>query len=145
MTNLFYGKSIGGSIIWNNKKAVLDYLISVEGKPLIISIDREKQRRTLDQNAYYWFYLRLVSNDTVHTEDELHQLFKRLFLPPTILKVLGRDIKIPSTTKKLSKVEFGEYLDRICAEVNIPLPDPKDIQNLVQINYPQESNKITAF
>lgn len=143
--NIFYGKAVKGELIFSNQKAIRDFLYSVEDKPLCISIGRERGTRSDNQNRYYWNYLRLIANDTGHTEDELHQLFKRIFLPPTFIKVLGREIKIPSTTKKLNKVEFGEYLDKICAETNIPLPDKKDMDNIIAINYPQENSKITAF
>lgn len=143
--NIFYAKSIGGEIKWDNNKAISDYLASVDGKKIMVTVDREKSKRSLNQNAYYWNYLRLVANDTGHTEYELHSLFKRIFLPPMFIKVLGREIKLPATTKKLSKVDFGEYLDKISAETNIPLPDPKDIQNLIALNYPQEKHNITAF
>lgn len=142
--NIFYGKAKNGELIFSNQKAIRDFLCSVEDKPLVISIGKERDVRSDNQHRYYWFYLRLIANDTGHTEDELHQLFKRIFLPPTFITVLGREIKIPSTTKKLNKTEFGEYLEKINAETGIPLPDPKDIQNLIAINYPRENSK-TAF
>lgn len=143
MTNLFYGKSIDGKLRFDNQRAVDDYLASVDKKSLIIRIDKEKSVRSYNQNRYYWFYLRLIANDSGHTEDELHQLFKRIFLPPTFITVLGREIKVPSTTKGLNKNEFSEYLDKIAAETNIPLPDPKQVTDLLEesMMYPQESNQ----
>jgi hypothetical protein len=39
--------------------------------------------------------------------------------------VNGEEIKIPSSTTTLSKIDFGEYLDKIAAETGIPLPDPE--------------------
>jgi hypothetical protein len=141
--NIFYAKSEKGHLVFSNKKALQDFLHSVEGKQLAVSIGKERGIRSDNQHRYYWAYLRIIANETGHTEDELHQLFKRLFLRPNIIKVLGREIKVPATTKELSKIEFGEYLDRICAEVNIPLPDPKDISNIIALHYPQENHKPT--
>ncbi len=131
MTQIFYGKSENGQINFTNKKAISDYLASVDKKNLVIKIDREKSHRSLNQNAYYWFYLRLVANDTGHTEDELHQLFKRIFLPPVFIEVLGRQIKTPRTTKDLSKAEFGQYLDKIAMETGIPLPPIKEMTDMM--------------
>lgn len=141
--NIFYGKSIKGNIVWDNNKALMEYLVSVEGKSLTIKIDREKTVRSHNQNSYYWFYLRLIANDTGHSEDELHQLFKRIFLPPEFKTILGTEVKIPRTTKNLSKWEFGQYLDKICAKTGVPLPDVKQVTDLLDenIQYPQEELK----
>ncbi len=129
--NLFYGKSVKGELVLDNKRAFTDYLSSVDGKKLVIQIDKEKSVRSLNQNSYYWFYLRLVANETGHTEQELHSLFKRIFLPPEMKVIMGRTIKLPATTTKLNKIEFGEYMERICAETNVPLPDPKEVNYIV--------------
>lgn len=90
----------------------------------IVRIEKAKAKRSLDQNAYYWFYLKLVSDSCGHTPQELHEIFKRLFIPPKIIKWKKTTIKTPGSTSDLNKPQFGEYLDRICAETNILLPDP---------------------
>lgn len=145
MTNLFYGKSIGGKLVFDNQKALSDYLLNVDTKPLLVKIDRERSKRSLAQNNYYWNYLRIIANETGHTEDELHQLFKRVFLPPIFKVVLGQEIKIPRTTSELSKTEFGEYLDRICARTNVPLPDTKVVSDLQEVEYPDNNLKPTTL
>ncbi len=138
--NLFYGKSIDGKLVFDNQKALSDFLFSVDKKNLIIKIDKEKTVRSYNQNRYYWFYLRLIANDCGHTEDELHQLFKRIFLVPEFKVILGTEIKIPRTTQKLDKNEFSNYLDKICARTGVPLPDTKQVTDLLDesIDYPQE-------
>lgn len=135
-SHIFYAKAVKGGLQFDNRKAFVEYLASVEDKKLVIKVELEKWKRSPNQNAYYWFYLRLIANETGHTEDELHQLFKRIFLKPTFIKVLGREIKIPSTTTSLTKYEFSEFLDRICAETSIPLPDPKKVSEILG-NSPQ--------
>ena len=85
-----------------------------------------KKTRTLTQNAYYWVYLEIIENDTGNTASDLHELFKRMFLPPRFVTYKGKEIKLPSTTTNLEKYQFGEYLDKICAETNVPLPDPQE-------------------
>ena len=139
--NIFYAKSEGNKLVFSNTKAISDFLYSVDKKSLVVKIDKEKSVRSFNQNSYYWLYLRLIANETGHTEMELHELFKRIFLPPVFMKVLGREIKTPRTTTSLSKHEFGEYLDKICAETNVPLPDKKVVDDLIEIDYP--TNNLT--
>ena len=96
-----------------------------EGTKLTIEIDKAKNNRSLSQNRYYWLYLGIISNETGHTEEELHELFKRKFLPPTHKVILGTGFKLPASTTDLSKHDFSEYLDKICALTGVPIPDPE--------------------
>lgn len=95
-----------------------------EGTKLVIDIDKQKNVRSLSQNKYYWLYLSVIADETGHTEEELHELFKRKFLPPTHKTVLGTGFKLPASTTDLSKHDFSEYLERICAMTGVPIPDP---------------------
>lgn len=69
---------------------------------------------------------------SIHNGDivnDLHEYFKRKLLPPQFIKVLGREVKLPASTSKLSKIELSEYVERIRAEValfGISIPDPDD-------------------
>lgn len=82
-------------------------------------------KRSTQQNSYYWFYLGLVEDSTGLDANELHEIFKRLFLPPRFVKYKGREIKLPATTIKLSKSDFSDYLDKICMESGVSLPNPE--------------------
>lgn len=92
-----------------------------EGKTLRLSY--EEPKRSDQQHRYYFLYLGVISRETGDDVNSLHEYFKRTFLPPKIISVMGKEIKIPASTRDLKKAEFGEYLDRICAETEIPLPD----------------------
>ena len=85
--------------------------------------EEEKRVRSLSQNAYYWVYLGVIARETGDNADDLHEFFKRKLLPPVFKTIQGEEIKLPRSTTELSKVDFGEYLDRIGALTNIPLPD----------------------
>ena len=125
MTNIFFAKAKAGELEFSNKKAIKDFLLTIEKKDVWVRIERMTGKRSDSQNAFYWAYLTIIANETGHTENDLHELFKRIFLPPQFKKILGREVKMPATTTKLDKIEFGEYLDKICAETGVPLPDPK--------------------
>lgn len=79
--------------------------------------------RTMPQNRLYWMYLGIIERETGEEAWQLHEYFKRTHLPPKFIKVRGKEIKIPQTTTNLKKLEFGEYMDKICAETNVPIPD----------------------
>ncbi len=110
----------------SNQLRYHDYVHSLKlNQPVWITIETEENKRTLSQNNYYHLYLDIVADETGDDHNSLHEYFKRLFLPPRKLKVLGKEILIPSSTTDLSKLDFSEYLDRIAALVEIPLPDPE--------------------
>jgi len=94
-----------------------------DGARLII--EEEKPVRSLSQNSYYWVYLGVIADETGDNAEDLHEFFKRKLLPPVFKTIQGEEIKLPRSTTDLSKGEFTEYLDKICALTNIPLPDPK--------------------
>lgn len=141
MLNIFYGKAKNGEIEWDNKNTVFKYLTSLEGKAIHCQIEQMKSKRTLDQNALYWMYLTIISRETGELESNLHEVFKRLCLPPQFITYKGRQIKIPGSTTKLSKSAMGEYLDRICAETNVPIPDTEEYKGLKQVDYPQRTEE----
>lgn len=58
--------------------------------------------------------------------DDVHEWAKRKFLPPKFITVNGEEIKIPSSTTDLDKVAFGEFLDKLSAEIGIPLPNVEE-------------------
>ena len=90
-----------------------------------ITIAEEKRVRSLSQNAYYWVFLGVIARETGDNADDLHEFFKRKLLPPVFKTIQGEEIRLPRSTTELTKIEFGEYLDKICALTNIPLPDPE--------------------
>ena len=89
----------------------------------IILITHAKSTRSTSQNAYYWVYLEAISKETGDNATDLHEVFKRELLPPIFKKIRGKEYKLPASTTDLDKAAFGEYLDKICALTNIPLPD----------------------
>jgi hypothetical protein len=80
--------------------------------------------RTLPQNRLYWIFLEKIARETGDDAESLHQWAKRQFLKPKFIKVRGTEMKIPGSTRELSKLEFGEYMDKISATTEIAIPDP---------------------
>lgn len=130
---IFFGKCKDLSFVPDNKRNWLTWLESNDGKKVVIDINLEKATRTLSQNSWLWGVVyKTIADSTGSTEDELHEIFKRMFLPPRFVKWKDREIKLPNTTTELSKQDFSDYVDRIRAEVaslgiSIPQPDSNKI------------------
>lgn len=115
------GLDLGSDV---NKARLKEWLQEHEGTHL--RIEDVKPIRSRSQNNYYWMYLEVVSRETGHTPEELHEWAKRKFLPRRFISVMGQVLPVPASTTALKKHEFTDYLDRICAETNVPLPNPED-------------------
>lgn len=150
---VFYGSSKDLAFKPDNTRAWLDYLEKNDGKKLVVEINLEKSKRSLDQNAYLWGVVyKTIADYNGDTEKALHDYFVRTLLPPKFIKVMGKEIKVPSSTTELSKIEFGEYIERIRSEVApmgiiIPESDNKeefDIQ-AIHSNLEKPKGNIIAF
>ncbi len=104
------------------------YLSKFHGKDFVGEV--EKSKRSLSQNAYMWVYLEIVAKETGNMSEDLHYYFKSSLLPKVIVKIKGRkgvyEIEKLASTTKLDKLQFGEYLEKICAITGVPLPDPAE-------------------
>lgn len=139
---IFYGTAKELRFVPDNTRGYLDFLEKNEGKKLVMNINLDKAKRSLDQNSLYWLYLGVIANETGHTEEELHRIFKGLFLPKKPVVLNGKTYMLAGSTSELNKPQFSEYMMRICAETNIPIPEQKLASDA--INYPTDSNQ-TAF
>jgi len=95
----------------------------------------EDKKRTLPQNSLYWAYLHIISRETGNDIEDLHYSFRFSFLEPQLVEVTDFNTskrtmvaELRSTTT-LSKQEFTDYLERICAETGIPIPNAEEISS----------------
>lgn len=123
---LFIFKAVSGKTHFAEQSEILFRQHLREHEGAVYEIRLRETKRSLSQNAFYWVYLEICAAETGHTADELHEYFRRTLLPPKFIHVMGKEIRIPKSTTELSKTEMGEYLERINAETQIPLPNPED-------------------
>lgn len=90
-----------------------------------VIIEEWKPKRSNRQHRYYWLYVNVIAKETGDSAPALHTLFKREFLPPKHMVAMGREVEVAPSTKTLTKKEFSDYLERICALTGVPLPDPQ--------------------
>lgn len=133
--NIFLAKSIDGKLDFGSDANESRLKECVKANPnKTFRIEMVSEKRSLSQNAFYHLYLSVIERETGNNADDLHELFKRTLLPPRLITVMGKELKIPATTTTLTKSDFGDYMERICATVNIPIPDP------IQAGYYSENN-----
>lgn len=94
-----------------------------EGTSLWITISEKKPTRTEAQHRYYFFYLGLIADETGYTKDELHEYYKKLFLPSTEKVIKEKVIIMYQSTKDLSISRFMQYIQEIEVDCGIPAPD----------------------
>jgi len=101
---------------------VINYFLGANDGQYEVEIEKQKKTRTLMQNRYYWLYLKIIADETGDNEMDLHEFFKRKCLPPRFVKVLGREVKLPASTTRLSKSEFSFYISAIEEITDIKAP-----------------------
>ena len=105
-------------------------LSKFEDMKAIVKVEPIRSQKSQQQLGYLWgiVYPEIASH-TGHLENELHELFKRKFLKPRIIKWRETEVQIPNEFKRLSKGEVSEFIQRVMAEaadmgIIIPEADP---------------------
>lgn len=130
----FNGVVKNGKLILDSPDRYEKYLaINLEGKKVSLTVDRQFNKRSKNQNSLYWAYLHVIEVETGNMAIDLHEYFKRIFLPPRFVSMLPlkkggrpRDYKMPASTRELSKGGMVEYLMKINSLTQVPIPDPAD-------------------
>lgn len=99
------------------------FLKQYDGKKVWMTLDTKLPKRSERQNRFYWLYLDIISNETGHTPQELHEAFKAQFLYRDTVKVYGTTICSTTSTTDLSRPMFADYLNEIEMLTGVPLPD----------------------
>lgn len=92
---------------------------------LSLTISKRQIDRTVRQNSRYWKILSIISNETGHTTEELHEFFKARLLPRQFVQVGEYEAEVSKSTTKLSTEEMTAYVDQIiafAAELSISIP-----------------------
>lgn len=153
MTTLTYHASVETGAIQmhdsTRRKMAREVGQSFDGHDIEITIKKKKRKRSNPQNAYYWSVViplliegfvdlgnpGLQSGNAEH-QNMMHEEMKRLHLDNglEIRDVDGVMIKLPSSTKNCSTLEFMEYIQAIqkwAAEcLSIDIPDPNEQREL---------------
>ncbi len=113
------------------RKKFADQLKHFAGKPIELIIRRKKKYRSIQQNKFLWLSYNLISDHTGFTPDELHEIFKGMFLKrEKVNEKTGTLFTYTESTTALTTIEFMEYMERIvkfsAEEFGITLPMPEE-------------------
>lgn len=124
-----------GKFVPSGAISFVSYLNKFIGKRVIVTIYDDRNQRSLAQNSYLWGVVyKMISDETGHTNDELHEYYKaKLLTQHKELKdkesgKIERYVVI-GETKTLNTIEFEEYVEgvRMLAALDhglsIPLPN----------------------
>jgi hypothetical protein len=83
-------------------------------------------KRSVQANRYYRLLLGIISDETGDDPDYLHEFFKKKFLEPEYVEVLGESMEIYTSIKNPTR--FRKYTEDIrrfvLVELHIDTPDP---------------------
>lgn len=122
-----------GKISWRSPESVAAHMKKFpEGTDLEMTIEKRKEQRSLAQNRWYWGgILPLIAEETGNTVEELHEIFKRMFLEKRVVEYRGKSIAMPGSTPDQDSAQFTDYLERIrgeAASMGIVVPDPYGVE-----------------
>lgn len=130
---VFIATIINGKINFGsdfNYQRLEEYLKTQEGKKF--RFEKIQEKRSLNQNAYFWKYLEIIETETGNDTKSMHEYVKK-YLTPKVersIRILEngqwKEHKgmIGKGTSELTKLEMGDVLDKLCALTGVPLPDP---------------------
>ena len=132
---VFWGKVKNAKLDLHDKDKFLLWLVKLEGKDIELRVDKYREKRTDNQNRYYWIVCTIVAEETGHDPEEIHEIFKSMFLK-TWTKLKHKRIQRIQSTTELNTNLFVDYVDKCIRfagqELNIfvPLPGEVDLDNL---------------
>jgi hypothetical protein len=112
-----------------DSESIARFLRDNAGKPVRIELKRHFGGRSGEQNAWYWGgVLRTIAEETGHDENELHEIFKRWYLPKKHVQLGTGVAEVSCSTTDLTTAEFTQYIERIrlfaLQELSINVPPP---------------------
>ncbi len=119
-----------GKLTFRNPVAVHAFIWKFRPEDeLTVTIEKRTLPRSNQQNKYYWgAVLPVIAQETGHTEEELHEIYKRMFLPRKTIKYKDHEYPVPGSTTDCDISDFTAYVERVRAEaatlgINVPAPN----------------------
>lgn len=99
---------------------------------IILTISKDKNLRSNNQNRYYWgVVVVMISDEIGYFPEEVHGMLTDKFLGYNI-SVKEQDYRTTTSTTRLNTTEFEDYLSKIRAwasmELSLYIPEPNEIE-----------------
>ena len=118
----------GGKVTFDQAQRWAGVVGRYEGHRVEVTIQRLRPIRSMAQNRYYWSVVVPIFGEwTGESKEEAHDTLKTLHLMVEKVLPTGELIRKPGSSKALTTVEFGEYVERVCvwlAQQGVYIPPP---------------------
>lgn len=128
MTPIFVGTIQSGKISLDDRSQFVNYLNSLDGKRVQLTVEKVKHNRSLNQNSYYWgVVLKLIAGYTGAEPEEVHDALKMQFSQ----KRFVGNLVAPASTKRMDTIQFTDYIEKVrrwaAEELSVSIPDPQEV------------------
>jgi len=96
------------------------------GRTITLWLDSKLPKRSVQQNRFYFLYLRMIADETGNEVEDLHTYFKGKYLSRGITEIFSHKVRRVRSTTDLNKSEFSEYLQRIELESGVAIPSTEE-------------------
>ena len=98
-------------------------------KPWEVTVARKTKKRTLSQNALYHKWVGIIAEETGNDHEDVHDEFKRRFVPPKEIEIFG-EIRMRQSTTDFDTPGMTTFMEKVYAfsvsELGILLPLPEE-------------------
>jgi hypothetical protein len=127
----YYSNVVDGKLQNNVRENIAKELKAFDGKRVVVTIEKIKSKRSLQQNRLWWLYITIIANELGYSKEEMHEIAKMKFLKrEKVDENTGEVFPYLTSTTKLNKSEFADLVNdliRWAAEAfNIVLPLPNE-------------------
>jgi hypothetical protein len=141
MKKIEINSKVQNGTLKTNRKFITEAIQTFEGKDIIITIEKRKNKRSNQQNAFYFGIvigiMQLAFKETwgeFYSANEVHEALKAKYcFKEQINENTGEIIQIPISTTNFNTIEWEEYIDKIRAfamewfNVIIPIPNEQTL------------------
>jgi hypothetical protein len=120
----FVGTVQNGEMVFDAPARFAEQIKALEGKRVVLSIDKHRPNRSLKANAYYWScVIPHLAEELGYDHQEMHDALKQRFLSVHT----NGPLPTVKSTSKLDSREFADYVDnciRLAGEMGVVIPIP---------------------
>lgn len=125
------GKVEHGKFVPENKQLFKAAFYGHEGKRVRVTVERFRNRRSTEQNRYYFGVVVPLIGKAIGEEDNetVHEMLKAEF-NYEILVIGDREMRKPKSTAKLETKEFSDFMEKVrmwaAKFLELYIPDPNE-------------------
>lgn len=116
-----------GKLLLEDREYFDNHIRSLDGDVQVI-VRKPIKQRSNQENRYYWgVVVKLLSEHTGYSDDEMHDALRMLFL-----KDHAEGLPTLKSTASLSTVDFEDYMSKVrqwaSQELQVYVPEPNEVE-----------------